>query len=66
MAQRGYELSPSDSSVGHLYAGCLLAVGRNREACAVFDEIVAREPGSAYSQACAPFSTSPQASPSRR
>lgn len=55
LAQRGYEMSPSDASVGHLYAGCLLAVGRNREACALFDEIVAREPGSPYSQGVRAF-----------
>jgi TolB-like protein len=55
LARRGYDLAPSENAVGHLYAGCLLAVGRNREACQIFDEIVAREPGSPYSQGVRAF-----------
>ncbi len=55
LARRGYDLAPAENSVGHLYAGCLLAVGRNREACRIFDEIVAREPGSPYSQGVRAF-----------
>lgn len=55
LARRGFDLAPAENSVGHLYAGCLLAVGRNREACQIFDEIVAREPGSPYSQGVRAF-----------
>jgi TolB-like protein len=55
LAGRGYALAPSDSSVGHLYAGSLLATGRNREACSVFDELVVREPGSPYSHSVRAF-----------
>ncbi len=49
LASRGYLLARNDASVAHLYAGPLMAVGRNREACRIFDDIVERDPSSPYS-----------------
>lgn len=51
LAERAYTLAPNDSSVAHIHAGALLAVGRNREACRVFDQVVESDPSSPYSLA---------------
>lgn len=51
LAGRGYALAPTEPAVAHLYAGLLMAVGRNREACEVFDAVVECDPSSPYSLA---------------
>lgn len=51
LSQRGYDLTTNDTSVAHCFVGALMSVGRNREACAFFDDIVKREPSSPYSRA---------------
>ncbi len=55
LAERGYSLTTNDSSVSHIHVGALMSVGRNREACAIFDEIAANEPASPYSRAVRAF-----------
>lgn len=51
LSARGYALARTEPAVAHLYAGLLMAVGRNREACAVFDAVVECDPSSPYSLA---------------
>lgn len=51
LAGRGYALARTEPAVAHLYAGLLMAVGRNREACEVFDAVVECDPSSPYSLA---------------
>jgi adenylate cyclase len=51
LAGQGYALARTEPAVAHLYAGLLMAVGRNREACEVFDAVVECDPSSPYSLA---------------
>ena len=49
LTARAYGFAANEPSVAHCHAGTLLAVGRNRDACRIFDEIVERDPSSPYS-----------------
>ncbi len=51
LAGRGYAMARTEPAVAHLYAGLLMAVGRTRAACEVFDAVVECDPSSAYSLA---------------
>ncbi|WP_199556018.1 TIR domain-containing protein [Sandaracinobacteroides hominis] len=55
LAERGFSLTTNDSSVAHIHVGALMSVGRNGEACRIFDEIAANEPASPYSRAIRAF-----------